>query len=146
MVPVTKLLAKVHFRSHFNWVFWMNWTENLFCTIKYEDTVEIRNPTAWNKNFLKIGFQMAQFSNGRALATMAIALVPTIWKMDHSKSERFCLDFKWFLTNWWPFVQILSGWASRFKIPFQIQTICNDSILNIFLSLRFSPPIYYSFS
>ena len=45
-----------------------------------------------------------QFSNCQALA-LAIAtvptksLVPTIHKPDHSKSGRFCLNFKWFLTN-----------------------------------------------
>ena len=26
---------------------------------------------------------------------MAIAIVPTIWKPDHSKSGQFCPDFKW---------------------------------------------------
>ena len=30
---------------------------------------------------------MVQFSNGQALVAMAIALVPTIWKPDHSKSR-----------------------------------------------------------
>ena len=28
---------------------------------------------------------------------------------NHSKSGRFCPDFKWFLTKWQPFVQILNG-------------------------------------
>ena len=27
----------------------------------------------------------------------------------------------WFWTKWWPFVQILNGWAFRFQIPFKIQ-------------------------
>ena len=32
----------------------------------------------WNPNFLKVGFQMVRFSNGRALAMDAIVI--TIWK------------------------------------------------------------------
>ena len=30
---------------------------------------------------------------------MAKAIVPTIWKLDHSKSGHFCQDFKWLLTK-----------------------------------------------
>ena len=40
-------------------------------------TVGIQNPTIWNPDFLKVKFQIVQFSNGWALA-MAIAIVPTI--------------------------------------------------------------------
>ena len=40
----------------------------------------------WIQDFLKVGFQMVQFSNVRAL-TMAI--VPIIWKTDDSKSRHF---------------------------------------------------------
>ena len=46
------------------------------------------------------GFQMVQFSNGWASAK-AIAIVPTIWKWDHLKSDLqksgfwMFLDFKW---------------------------------------------------
>ena len=36
----------------------------------------------WNPDFLKVGLQMVWFSNGQA---MAIAIVPTIIKPDHSK-------------------------------------------------------------
>ena len=56
----------------------------------------------WNPNIFKFGFQMVRFSNGRA---MAIAIVPTICKLGHSKSRHFCLHFKWFLAKWRPFVQ-----------------------------------------
>ena len=69
---------------------------------------------------------MVQFSNGRASA-MAIAIVPTIRKPEPSKSRHFCTDFKWFLTKWRPFVWISNGWAFRFQMPFQIQTICNPT-------------------
>ena len=45
---------------------------------------------------LKSGLCEGWISNGQALA-MAIALVPTIPKPDHSKSGHFYPDFKWFL-------------------------------------------------
>ena len=60
---------------------------------------------------------------------MAIAIVPTIQKLDHSKSGHFCPDFNWFLTKWWPFVQILyflgkfphanlyAGGTAAFELP-----------------------------
>ena len=44
--------------------------------------------TIWNPGFWKVRFQMVHFPNGQVLA-MAIAIVPTIWKLDHSKSEIF---------------------------------------------------------
>ena len=47
----------------------------------------------FKSGFLKVGFQMVQFLNVQALA-MAIAIVPTIWKLDHSKFRNFCPDFK----------------------------------------------------
>ena len=47
------------------------------------------------------------------------AIIPKIWKLDHSKSGSFCPDFKWCLTRWRPFVRISNGWASRFQIPFE---------------------------
>ena len=53
-------------------------------------------------------FQMVRFLNGWALA---MALVPNVRKPDHSKSKHFCLDFKWFLKKWQPFVRIINGWA-----------------------------------
>ena len=43
-------------------------------------------------------------SNGRALA-----LVPTIWKLDHLESRHFYPDYKWFLTRWPPFWGISNG-------------------------------------
>ena len=61
-------------------------------------------------------------SNGWALA-IAIALVPTIQKLKHLNSGHFGLNFKWFLTKWRPFIRISNIWASRFQIPFEIQTI-----------------------
>ena len=73
---------------------------------------------------LMIRFQIVQFLNGWALA---MSLVPNIWKLDRWKSGCFCLDFKWFWTKWQPFVRISNGWASRFQIPFKIQTICNPT-------------------
>ena len=68
-----------------------------------------------------------QISNGQALA---MAIVPIIWKLDHSKSGCFCLDFKWFLTKSRPFVWITNGWASGFQIPFEFQTICNPTFFD----------------
>ena len=56
---------------------------------------------------------------------MGLAVVPTIEKLEHSKSGYFCLDFKWFMSKWQPFVRILIGLASKFQIPLEIQTICN---------------------
>ena len=56
---------------------------------------------------------------------MAISIVPTIWKPDHSKSGHFCPNYKWFATRWQPFVPISNGWASRFQISFEIQTYPN---------------------
>ena len=53
-----------------------------------------------------------QISNGPVFEWLGFtftAIVPTIRKPDHSKSRRFCLDFKWFLTKWRPFVQISNG-------------------------------------
>ena len=65
-------------------------------------------------------------SNSLVLA-MAIDIAPTIRKPDHLKSKHFCPDFKCFLTKWGPFVWISNGWAPRFQIPFEIQTICNPT-------------------
>ena len=62
--------------------------------IERSSTVGIWNPTIQNpethevQTFLRVGFQMLRFSNGRALA-MAIAIVPTIQKPNHSKSGHF---------------------------------------------------------
>ena len=58
----------------------------------------LKSRNIWNPEFLKVGFHMVWFSKGRALA-MAIAMIPTIWKPDHSKFECFCTDFKWFWTK-----------------------------------------------
>ena len=75
------------------------------------------------RKHLKKGLFEGGISNGQALA-VAIAIIPKFWKPDHSKSRHFCLDLKWFLTKWWPFVLISNGWTSRFQIPFKILTIC----------------------
>ena len=53
-------------------------------------------------------------------------MVPTIWKLDHSKSGQSCQNFKWFLTKWLPFVWISNGWAFRFQVkswPFANQPV-----------------------
>ena len=57
---------------------------------------------------------------------IAMAIVPTIRKTDHTESGHFCQGFKWFLTKWRPFAHIVNRWASRFQIPFKIWTICNQ--------------------
>ena len=66
-----------------------------------------------------VRFQMVHFSNRQALA---IAIVPTIRKLDHSKfhskSKHFCVDFKWFLEKWQPFVRISNSIG-----PFGIQIV-----------------------
>ena len=80
---------------------------------------------------------MVQFSNNEALAT-AMVIVPTI--------QHFCTDFKWFLTKWWPFVQISYGWASGFQILFEIQTICNPTsfwLVEIQTSPDFRSPLQF---
>ena len=52
---------------------------------------------------------MLQFSKGKIVA---IAMVPTIWKLDLSKLGRFCPDCRCFLTKWRPFVKISNGQIS----------------------------------
>ena len=44
------------------------------------------------------GLFEGQISNGPALA-MAMAIVSSIQKRDHSKSGHFCLDLNWFRKN-----------------------------------------------
>ena len=39
---------------------------------------------------------MVRFQNGWALP---MAIFPTIWKLNHSKSGIFCLNFKWFFVK-----------------------------------------------
>ena len=56
--------------------------------------LKLRN--IWNPVFLKVGFQMVQFTKGQA---SAMAIVPTIQQLDHSKSEHFYPDFKWSLAG-----------------------------------------------
>ena len=106
---------------------------------------DLKSGNIWNPNFLKVGILMVQFSNGRALA---MAIVSTIWKPDHSKSGRFCPDFKWLLTKRWPFVWISNGWASGFQIPFKIQNISNPTCFGPFkiqTRLDFRSPLYCTF-
>ena len=75
---------------------------------------------------MKVGFQMVQFSNSQAL-TLAIAVVPTFWKPDHSKSGHFCLDFKRCLTKWRHLFRFQPDFRSYSKSgptsfwPFEIQ-------------------------
>ena len=68
---------------------------------------------------------MVWFSNVHALA-----IVPTIRKPYHSKFGSFCPDFHDFLTKWPLFVWISNGWANRFCIPFEIQTICKPTLFS----------------
>ena len=65
------------------------------------DHLKLRN--IWNPDFFKNGFQRSGFSLSN------IKHGPNSLKIDHSKSQHFCPDFKWFLTKWWQFVQISDG-------------------------------------
>ena len=118
----------------------MNFSKQWGSAIRpFEIRKHLKSRSIWNPDFFKV-----KFSNGRALA-MFIAIVPTIWKPDHSKTGCFCPDFKWFLTKWRPFIQISNGWASGFQIPFKIQTICNPTSFwpfKIQTSLDFRSPLY----
>ena len=96
---------------------------NQFWRLRDTNTVGIWNPTIWNLDFLKVRFQMVWFSDGQAM-------VPTIWKPDHSKFRYVCPDFNCFLTKRLPFVRILNGWASGFQIPFEIRTICKPNFFS----------------
>ena len=59
---------------------------------------DLKSGNNWNPDLFKIGFQMVQFSKSHAVA---IAMVPSIWKLDHLKSRLF---FQ--ISNDLPFVQI----------------------------------------
>ena len=85
---------------------------NQFCVLHWDLT----------PNHLKSGLFAGRIS--------AIAIVATIQKLNHSKPRHFCLDFKWFLTKWRPFVQIFNRWASRFQIPFATQPLIDNSESN----------------
>ena len=100
----------IHNQNYWAFEFWTIKSFGLFQYSGY--------PTIWNTDFLKVGFQMVQFSNCQALA-VAIAIVPTIQKPDHSKSKHFCPDFKWFLTKWLPFVLISNGFGFQISDPIQ---------------------------
>ena len=54
---------------------------------------------------------MVWFQNGWALA---MAIVPTIWKLNHSKSRSFCLNFKRF------FVKMVAICTNLERLGFQI--------------------------
>ena len=54
----------------------------LYFLPKKSHAVGIWNPAIWNPDFLKVRFKMVWFTTGGALA-----IVPTIWKPDHSKSR-----------------------------------------------------------
>ena len=58
--------------------------------------VGIWNPTIWNPHFLKAGFQMVLFSNGRALA---IAMVKTIHNGTIQKPDVYVRISNVFLTK-----------------------------------------------
>ena len=50
-------------------------------------------------------------------------IVTTIQKPEPSKSRHLCIEFKWFLKKWQPFVRISNGQIFIFQILFRIQTI-----------------------
>ena len=67
---------------------------------------------------------------------------------NHSKSGRFGLDFKWFFTKGWPFVQISNGRDSVFQIPFETWIVGNPTSFwpfEIQTSLDFRSPLYYNY-
>ena len=123
----------------FNWI-WI-------LSVQYSGDLKsdhLKSGNIWNLDFLRVGFQMVLFSNGLGLA---MAMVPTIWKLDHLKSRHFCSDFKWLLTKWQPFVQISNECASGFQTPFKIQTICNPTSVAPFkiqTRLDFRSPLYWT--
>ena len=71
-------------------------------------------------NILKFRFKRVQFSISPA-TTLAIAMVPTIKNWTVQNPNIFVLDFKSFLTKWWPFGASSNGWASI------IRTICKPT-------------------
>ena len=91
------------------------------------NTVWIWNPTLWNLDLLKVGFQMVWFSNGRALAIVPTIRNPDIFVQITNYFWRYCKDteplYHYFMyslvSKQWPFVQISNGWASGFQIPFR---------------------------
>ena len=91
----------------------------------FEHRVGIWNPTIGNPDFLKVRFQMFQFTNCHALA-LAIAIVPTIQKPDHAKSGCFVQVSNGF-DKMATIFRNSNGWTSRFQILFKIQTICNPT-------------------
>ena len=50
-----------------------------------------------------------------------------IWKPGHSKSGLNCPDLKWWTQNGGSFGRFSNGWATRFQIPFKIQTVCKPT-------------------
>ena len=76
---------------------------------------------------------------------VGIALVPTIWKLDHSKSGCFCSDIKWFLTKQLPFIRInmvgLRDFRSHSKSePFKRMSKHSDFKWCLDKSFRISSP------
>ena len=61
-------------------------------------TGDLKSRNIWNLDFLKVGFQMILFSNGRALA-MAIAIVPTIKNQTIQNPDNFGLISNGFSQN-----------------------------------------------
>ena len=91
---------------------------NLLSTIKYQTT----NSGDLKSDHLKSKLFEGPISNGLVFKWSGFSF--TILKLDHLKSGRFCLNFKFLLTKWQPFVQISNGWTFGFQIPFEIWTIC----------------------
>ena len=69
-----------------------------------------------------------QISNGRVFKCrdLAMAIVPTIQKLDHSKYF-FVQISNVFFPKWLPFVWFSNGWAYKFQIPFEILSICKPT-------------------
>ena len=109
----------------------LKYIEDLRSDLSKSEAFEIQ--TIWRSNFKWSAFQ------GQAKA-LDITCGP-----NHLKTGQFCLDFKWFLTKWQPFVQISNGWASSFQTPFEIQTIYKPTSnlpFKIHVSLNFRSPLY----
>ena len=69
----------------------------------------------WNLDFLKIRFQMVWFSKGQAIVIV------------HSKPRLFLSGFQMVLDKIMAWIS--NSWASRFKIPLEIQIVCKPTFL-----------------
>ena len=83
------------------------------------------------QTFLKVGFQMVQFSNGPVFKwsgfSSGYSHRPNHLKTGPFKIRTFLSGFQIVFDKMAPFVWISNGWASRFQILFKIWTICNPT-------------------